>query len=116
MSNDRPFTQWSPDTCDCILQYYNDDTSYHATVQACDKHAANQGSAQHLADVLAHNRKKNAVLNHLVAHGVKPDTVIVGYDRSAPVDNDPVIVQGAKAPQLQSALDNQFGAGAVIIR
>lgn len=72
-------TQWSPDTCDCVINY-DSDVVYVSSVRACTKHAAHLGLASHLDTVLAHNRKKNAILNSLLGLGADPGGTFVGYD------------------------------------
>lgn len=94
---ERKFTTWHPDTCDCIIEYYNDDGSYKATVKACAKHSDEKDTPAHCDVVMSHNKKKNAVLNELIAnHGldIQTDAVFVGYDRTATRLNDPVIISG----------------------
>jgi hypothetical protein len=104
-------TRWSPDTCGCVLDY-DDKIQHVASVQACPKHAHLAGQ-DHLDGVLAHNRAKNAVLNHLVAGGHDATMLAVGYDPEAPADADPVIVRSAGAKVDQAALVAKFGAGKV---
>lgn len=121
------FTQWSPDTCDCVLEFNNDDGSYHGTVKICAKHAAVGGSAQHLANVLSHNQNKNKRLQELAEQfGLDVQLMGGGYDPAAPVGNDPILlggVAGALAargsavtiPQAQAWLDQKYGAGIIRI-
>jgi hypothetical protein len=85
-------TQWSPDTCGCVVEY-DDQINVVAVHKKCTKHAATPDDATHLATMLAHNRKKNAILNAIVAHvestGAKAPKIAVTYD-----DNDDLRVVG----------------------
>jgi len=124
-------TLWSPDTCDCRIEFSDDgNLTYIATHNACAKHVQVANTAQHFTDVLAHNRKKNSIVSWLLNNvpsltrtqldGTKVVTVSVGYDPAAPVQNDPVLVKATDVgvPTLQNtatqtALDAAFGTGGV---
>jgi hypothetical protein len=134
---ERAFTQWSPDTCGCAIEYYNDDGSYKRTVKTCAKHAASDGAAQHLSDVLGHNRQKNStyqwildnadtltIPTRLGPRGEKFLDLVLRYNPNAPVGNDPLIVPVSvimpnvtpqKIAQLQAAADQRFGAGKILV-
>lgn len=75
-------TRWTPDTCGCELEY-DGDINHVASHRLCPKHAHLTGGA-HLAEVLAHNRKKNHVLNaahqHVSDAGGDPSSMRVEYD------------------------------------
>ena len=58
-------TLWSPDTCECVIEY-DDDLKVVAVHNKCSKHLATQDDASHFETVLGHNRKKNLVLNAAV--------------------------------------------------
>jgi hypothetical protein len=134
---ERSFTQWSPDTCGCVINYYNDDTSFHSTVKTCPKHSSISGMPEHAANVRLHNKKKNDVNGTLkdnadalgivladVEGGMRtlPAGFSINYDPNAPVDNDPVIVtvpaniSAQKKAQWQNFCDQHFGVGSVTIR
>jgi hypothetical protein len=53
-------TRWSPDTCDCVIEY-DKGLKYVRTVAACKEpsHAAAAGTPDHLAMVLAHHMPFN---------------------------------------------------------
>jgi hypothetical protein len=76
-------TRWSPDTCDCVVEYDNN-LQVTAVINRCKKHQDTANDAVHLSTVLAHNRRKNTVLNatrdHLKEIGLSPDVVSVVYD------------------------------------
>ena len=98
-------TLWSPDTCSCQIEYSDDgNATYIATHNTCDKHQAVTKSAAHLETVLAHNQNKNFVVQHLVDElfdGVFPHVIpfTCTYDRAAPIDDDPVVVEGLTQEQ-----------------
>jgi hypothetical protein len=52
-------TVWKPDTCDCVLEYWNVDESYKESIVACALHAPLFGTPEHLTEVLAHNKLNN---------------------------------------------------------
>lgn len=76
-------TQWSPDTCGCVVEY-DDNISVVAVIKKCPKHATTPNDVNHLATVLAHNRKKNHVHNATVdmikSTGGDPSEVFTVYD------------------------------------
>jgi hypothetical protein len=49
-------TLWKPDTCDCVLEYWNVDESFKESHVACGIHSALFGTPEHLSEVLAHNK------------------------------------------------------------
>lgn len=96
---ERAFTSWSPDTCGCTIEFYNDDGSFRSTVSACQKHSDVADTEKHLSDLLNHNRTKNHVLNDLVkTYGLNLEEtpIAVGYDPTADKNNDPIVVAGLK--------------------
>jgi hypothetical protein len=96
-------TTWSPDTCDCVIEYSDDGNTTHLnTVRACAKHQKHGNSPAHLAAVLAHNRKKNYALNSMIEQGLDLQTsgVSLSYDPASPSDDEPVIVKGLKASDV----------------
>lgn len=104
---------WSPDTCGCQIEY-DSSLNYIQTVKACSKHSSVSGTAQHLVDVLAHNRKKNDILNWLTSQNSAP--LSIGYNVSAPALNDPVLVTLPIGAAInQTALDSKFGSGKVVL-
>jgi len=52
-------TLWKPDTCDCVLEYWNVDESWKESHVACALHAPLFGTPEHLTEVLAHNKLNN---------------------------------------------------------
>jgi hypothetical protein len=61
-------TRWSPDTCDCVIEYSWDDAvpqeqrvhTVSRIVQKCSTHAKlGLSDAHHFAHVLAENQRKN---------------------------------------------------------
>jgi hypothetical protein len=99
-------TQWSPDTCGCEIEY-DDDLKVVAVHKKCAKHADTVDDAIHFDTVLAHNRKKNAAHNAVVAHlkslGMDHERVHTGYDVQ-----DNLIVRNSKL----SVADQQMVAAA----
>jgi hypothetical protein len=94
-------TQWSPDTCGCVVEY-DDQINVVAVHKKCTKHAGTPDDATHLATVLAHNRKKNAVRNAiLAANGITDPSaspISVFYDQ-----NDDLHVVGANMADAQKS-------------
>jgi hypothetical protein len=118
-------TQWSPDTCDCVISYSDDgQLTFIGTARACAKHAPVAGTPAHLDAVLAHNRQKNAVAHWISEQFGGPNTpdftaLGVGYAANAPASNDPVRVvghglSGAQLTAAQAAADAKFGIGKVL--
>lgn len=60
-------TTWSPDTCDCILEY-NSRINWISTIKKCRLHKSLDGQAL-LNEVMALNRRFN------MAHGITPDEI-----------------------------------------
>lgn len=85
-------TRWRPDTCDCVVQYEGD-AVFVVADYVCPKHAGLDGQAL-LDKLLAHNRRKNHVLNDLVEQGFDLQDLEVGYDRAADPSDDPVLIRG----------------------
>jgi hypothetical protein len=100
-------TQWSPDTCGCVI-VYDDNLTHRISLNACPKHRGMKGQ-DHLDVVLAHNRQKNHALNALVEHGEKNgfdlSRLSVGYHPGAPADNDPLIIMGVPDEHRSSVAD-----------
>jgi hypothetical protein len=88
-------TRWSPDTCDCVIEYDND-IHVTAVIKKCTKHINTKDDITHFETVLAHNRKKNAVLttvtNHIKNLGIDPVNlpISVFYDNA-----DILIISGS---------------------
>src|SRR5687768_15014557 len=66
-------TQWSPDTCDCVLSYSWDDEvpsdqrvhSPHSMTRACPAHSGRPVAA-HFSEVLGENQHKNYSLGQVM--------------------------------------------------
>ena len=60
-------TRWSPDTCECVLEYEWDDEepedkrghNFAETISACSVHDDKKNKAAHLTAVIGENRRKN---------------------------------------------------------
>jgi hypothetical protein len=72
-------TRWHPDTCGCEVEY-DDQINVTTVYKKCAKHSSTPDDATHLATMLAHNRKKNAVFNAIVEQGTSPAGLSVQYD------------------------------------
>jgi hypothetical protein len=116
-------TTWTPDTCECVIEYTDDGQFTHVTShRLCVKHAGLRGQV-HLDGVLGHNQKRNKVIEHaLKAHGLdKKNKVrgdLSGPNISAQYDADDVLVLTGLPPDTpvkQSELDALFGHGKVRI-
>lgn len=125
-------TIWKPDTCDCEVEYSDDGNfTLIAVRNKCAKHAS-VALANHLTTLLAHNRKKNNVVNWLVAtHKLTPDPITgtlpfsANFNFAAAMANDPVVVTGVGAAlaarasattvaQVRSTASTQFGGATVV--
>lgn len=110
-------TRWSPDTCGCVIEY-DENINVVAVINKCPKHAGTDSNAVHLATVLAHNRKKNAVHNAVVDHtksiGADPSMVQTLYDAQ---DNLIVANSGLSAAEQQKAIGTvALGTSVLIFR
>jgi hypothetical protein len=114
-------TTWSPDTCECVLEYSDPDIKHVTSHKLCPKHAALEGQG-HLDVVLAHNQKRNQVAAHVrdthgAARKARGDlsggpNISVQYDA-----DDVLVVTGlpADTPVKQAELEAKFGRGKVRI-
>jgi hypothetical protein len=120
-------TQWSPDTCGCVVQYDEAVSAVTTIVARCSKHVTFP-QASLLNILLTHNRRKNSVVSWLTANAVTYSlTTVTGdggsiallgipvyYKLNAPAAVDPLHVvvsyyTAAQVSTLQAALDAQFG-------
>lgn len=137
-------TRWRPDTCGCDIEYEWDDAlplesrtlSYHATRKTCAEHAGLSGVALYTA-IVDNNQRKNRVHGYLLEDNdlaenftAEDGQVYLRFKQGigfgwqwTGADNDRVLeitVFGISLtiPQrnkIQNWLDNNFGAGKVIL-
>jgi hypothetical protein len=83
-------TRWSPDTCNCVIEYDMDGEELINIVgiKTCKKHADLTGN-ELAKRVLERNRAKNYVHAELIAQGAEPSTLSVRYD---PEDDEQLLV------------------------
>jgi hypothetical protein len=61
-------TRWSPDTCECIIEFEWDNiktNTFKQTIRACSSHSGHSGKDTHLETLLEENRRKNQALHAL---------------------------------------------------
>lgn len=112
-------TRWSPDTCECILEYEWDETedegtrllAYKKTIKTCPEHGALVG--QSLYDqVLSENTRKNFTLGEI--QKVSPEADTENYlwffdkNRILQVSLIGIDVPQATKQELQATLDERF--------
>ena len=127
-------TRWSPDTCECIIEY-NDDLSLSRVVQACDAHKGGTESTTFNA-VLEENPRKNKSFKEILdnappgMYDTDPESgarlfkkgITVDFEWSGVAPNRmlQLVVKGISLTAnqknaVQAKLDNKFGAGKVIL-
>lgn len=127
-------TRWSPDTCECIIEY-EADGNLTKVVQACDAHKGNSESTVYQT-VLEENPRKNKSFKEILDNAPpgmfdldeesgtrifkRGITVDFEWTGTAPNRTLKLIVKGITltANQLnavQAKLDNKLGAGKVTI-
>lgn len=135
-------TRWSPDTCECVLEYEWDtddpqETRTHTpvnVVKACPAHSAQETVAQKFNKVNDENTRKNKVLKHAldnideireeILDGGQPTgtyTLKNGTEFNWSFDNDRVLhvsitgLTAQRISQLQTLADNYLGVGKVVV-
>jgi hypothetical protein len=134
-------TQWSPDTCNCVIQYSWEDSlppdqrthTLATVVSRCSAHAGFSGQA-HFDQVTTENTRKNRVHGAILANIPALTQTITNPDGTTSVSlkngvtlnwsfdtnrHLMVTLSGATAAQkaqLQTLADSAFGAGAVTIQ
>lgn len=115
-------TRWSPDTCDCCLEYSWDDAELESTrthkfqtmVVKCPAHL-NLSGETHYNEVLSENRRKNKVF--ALAQNAKPDIKPEDYEWA--FDNKRVLqvkfpkLTNAEKKKVKDNCDTEFGVGKV---
>jgi len=99
----KKITRWSPDTCDCVIEYAWDDTvpqderthTFHKLVRQCDDHAGIEAPQEVHDHVLAENQTKNMLHSAVIAH----------VPRLAHEDVD---ANGNKVPVLHPTVDYRW--------
>lgn len=98
-------TRWQPDTCGCVIDFdgVNEDGTLinPVAVKTCMKHADQKGETL-ATSVLAHNGKKNMVLNALLEAGASIKTVSVTYDK-----DDNFVVSGAPEEAIAAVIADE---------
>lgn len=127
-------TRWSPDTCECVIEY-NNDLSLSRVVNAC---AAHQGGTESTVfnTVLEENPRKNRSLKEILDNAPasvfdvdadsgtrvfkKGISVDFGWSGVAPDRHLTLTVKGItltanQITALQTKLDTRFGTGKVTL-
>lgn len=135
-------TRWSPDTCECVLEYTWDDLvpadqrthTFARHLNTCSKHAGLSGQARYNA-ALQHNQRKNFTASEILErftalvadtgadgskrfkNGVTFNWSYSGVDdaRVLTVSLSGVNLTNQQKNALQTALDTRFGAGRVVV-
>lgn len=117
-------TRWSPDTCDCVLEYEWDDAQdentrqhkFKGIVKRCSSHSFVSGKDVY-NEVLSENTRKNVVFAE--AQKVLPELAPENYnwsfdkDRKLKVGFLGVAMDSMKKKQLQDLTDSKFGKNKV---
>lgn len=114
-------TRWSPDTCDCILEYEWDDTkpeserthSFKRVVQLCEHHETLSGIEAY-NEVCSENTRKNQTFG--LAREVKPELELEDYTWSFDANRKLKVgflgkLNATEKAAVQAKLDEKFGIG-----
>ena len=134
-------TRYSPDTCQCVIEYTWDDTQPEATrthtlstISKCSAHSA-LGDTTAYNTVFEENPRKNQTLRHIldnspttalydIIDGVRQLKPTLGFnfsfsgtapDRVITVSFTGITLTTNQKNSLQTFLNNRFGAGKVLI-
>jgi hypothetical protein len=119
-------TTWSPDTCDCVIEYEWDDaqdekTRVHiakAILKDCGLHKKPKDKDGHFATVLEENQRKNLTFGTLQedVSDLSPDEYVWSFDdkrilhvKSSKLDT------AEKKQKSQDKCDAKIGKGKVIV-
>lgn len=136
-------TRWSPDTCDCIIEYQWDDTELADTrthtlgnyIRKCVAHASLASDTTRYQTVTEENPRKNLTYQGMLDNGpaslydIQQDgtrtlkngiTFSWTWSGTAPnrlltISYTGVTLTGAQKNTAQTWLNNRFGAGKVIL-
>jgi hypothetical protein len=127
-------TRWSPDTCECVIEY-NDDGTLSKVVKACDAH---DGDADDkiFENVKEENPRKNHSLKEILDNAppglfeVDPESGTRVFKKGITVDFswqgvkpnrtltltvNGITLTSTQRNAIQAKLNNRFGAGKVTI-
>jgi hypothetical protein len=127
-------TRWSPDTCECVIEY-NADVTLSRVVQAC---AAHQGGTEATVfqTVLEENPRKNHSINEILQNapaamfdidaesgqrvfkrGITVDFAWSGIapNRTLTLTVTGITLTANQKTAIQNKLDTRFGAGKVTV-
>ena len=128
-------TRWSPDTCDCIIEY-NPDVSLSKLLKVCELHQTEETESIVFNTILEENPRKNRSLKEILDNAppsifdLDPESgtrvfkkgITVDFDWSGLGVNRSLIlrVKGItltpnQMTAMQTKLDNKFGAGKVTL-
>ncbi len=130
----KKVTRWSPDTCECVIDYEWDDEEPVETreitvktiIKKCPVHAR-RGKASCFNEVLSENRRKNQAIGFLQeeipdlvsqAEGVPPKADTVWHfdkERNLQVHVIGTEIDALAKSRAQSKCDHSFGQGKVHI-
>lgn len=119
----KKVTRWSPDTCDCVLEYEWDDSlpvenrvhTISKVVNACPHHGGTPVS--HFNTVVEENTRKNFAFAEI--QKLKPDATPDNYNwsfdeqRKLKVGILNLPIRAAEKAQLKANCNARFGAGKV---
>jgi len=122
----QKITRWSPDTCDCIIEYEWDSAvgpedrthSLSRIVKKCPAHSA-LSDASTYNEVMSENMRKNKMFASLQKDipAITPDNYGWHFDtaRRLVVSLKGITVSRAQRNGLQEACSTQFGSNKVIV-
>ena len=108
-------TRWSPDTCDCIIDFEwdtEDPNAQHTTksiVKACSFHKG-MAAAEHHSVVLSENQMKNKAVQIVAKGNIPLDKIAFSFDKDRKLNI--VSTDGSLDKiKIQSDLDSKLGSG-----
>jgi hypothetical protein len=127
-------TRWSPDTCECVIEY-NDDGTLSNVVKACDAHKGDNDEVV-FQNVKEENPRKNNAVKEILDNapssmfdvdaesgtrvfkrGINVDFAWTGTvpNRKLALTVKGLTLTSTQKNAVQNKLDNRFGAGKVTV-
>jgi hypothetical protein len=117
-------TRWSPDTCACVIEFQWDDSLSEATrthsagttINQCSLHAG-LSVAAHFTALTDENPRKNKILDRIITAfpPLTVDDISWAFDTNRVLNVTIGKLTSAQKATLQTAANNQFGAGKVLV-
>jgi hypothetical protein len=116
----KQITEWSPDTCGCVILYEVVDgiRKFNKTIKACSAHAAYANKSEHLTRLEDECQLKNYVAGHLAKDlNIELNTFAENYSYMFDA-NRKLVISHPEIKDKASArakIDTKFGTGKVEI-